>query len=138
MESYITTMETAEKWGLTNRRVQSYCVENRIAGAVRHGGVWFIPETAVKPDRIKQGVKKNPAKRCLNVLSLFSGCGGMDPCFEGGFDVLQVSVNEKVNPGWETRPRHVRADQASQDHVQDRLRKRRNEGREGGLVQLFQ
>lgn len=97
-------METAEKWGLTNRRVQSYCVENRIAGAVRHGGVWFIPETAVKPDRIKQGVKKNPAKRCLNVLSLFPGCGGMDPCFEGGFDVLQVSVNEKVNPGWETRP----------------------------------
>ncbi|WP_299250770.1 DNA cytosine methyltransferase [uncultured Cytophaga sp.] len=34
----------------------------------------------------------------LNVLSLFSGCGGMDLGFEGGFSVLQSSINEKLNP----------------------------------------
>ena len=33
-------------------------------------------------------------KEILNVLSLFSGCGGMDLGFEGGFSVLQQSVNE--------------------------------------------
>lgn len=37
-------------------------------------------------------------KKTLNVLSLFSGCGGMDLGFEGGFSVLQASVNEFLNP----------------------------------------
>ncbi|EON79243.1 DNA-cytosine methyltransferase [Lunatimonas lonarensis] len=34
----------------------------------------------------------------LNVLSLFSGCGGMDLGFEGGFAVLKDSVNEVLTP----------------------------------------
>lgn len=34
----------------------------------------------------------------LNVLSLFSGCGGMDLGFEGGFAVLEESINEKLTP----------------------------------------
>jgi DNA (cytosine-5)-methyltransferase 1 len=34
----------------------------------------------------------------LNVLSLFSGCGGMDLGFEGGFSVLQSSINEILTP----------------------------------------
>ncbi len=37
-------------------------------------------------------------KEILNVLSLFSGCGGMDLGFEGGFSVLQQSVNEILTP----------------------------------------
>lgn len=34
----------------------------------------------------------------INVLSLFSGCGGMDLGFEGGFSVLEASVNENLTP----------------------------------------
>ncbi|MDR0939221.1 MAG: DNA (cytosine-5-)-methyltransferase [Mediterranea sp.] len=34
----------------------------------------------------------------LNVLSLFSGCGGMDLGFEGGFVVHAGSVNESLSP----------------------------------------
>lgn len=37
-------------------------------------------------------------KETLNVLSLFSGCGGMDLGFEGGFSVLQESINEILTP----------------------------------------
>src|SRR5690554_7230541 len=37
-------------------------------------------------------------KETLNVLSLFSGCGGMDLGFEGGFSVLQQSINEELTP----------------------------------------
>lgn len=37
----------------------------------------------------------------LNVLSLFSGCGGMDLGFEGGFSVLRKSVNKNIHPEWE-------------------------------------
>lgn len=34
----------------------------------------------------------------FSVLSLFSGCGGMDLGFEGGFDVFAASINEKLTP----------------------------------------
>ena len=34
----------------------------------------------------------------LNVLSLFSGCGGMDLGFEGGFTTHIKSINEKISP----------------------------------------
>lgn len=34
----------------------------------------------------------------LNVLSLFSGCGGMDLGFEGGFSVPASCINEKLTP----------------------------------------
>ncbi len=41
------------------------------------------------------GVLKNKNKK---VLSLFSGCGGMDLGFEGGFKVPSPCVNEKIHP----------------------------------------
>lgn len=34
------------------------------------------------------------------VLSLFSGCGGMDLGFEGGFEVLKRSINKHLHPDW--------------------------------------
>ena len=34
------------------------------------------------------------------ILSLFSGCGGMDLGFEGGFRCLARSVNEEKHPDW--------------------------------------
>ena len=36
----------------------------------------------------------------LTVLSLFSGCGGMDLGFEGGFKVHHKSVNDSIHPEW--------------------------------------
>lgn len=41
--------------------------------------------------------KKNET---VNVLSLFSGCGGMDLGFEGGFSVLKSSINEVLSPNF--------------------------------------
>lgn len=39
-------------------------------------------------------------KSRLNVLSLFSGCGGLDLGFEGGFMTLTKSINQKIHPDW--------------------------------------
>lgn len=39
-------------------------------------------------------------KDTLKILSLFSGCGGMDLGFEGGFTVIKKSLNEKIHPDW--------------------------------------
>ena len=42
--------------------------------------------------------------KTIRVLSLFSGCGGMDLGLEGGFSVHRASVNEKTNPDFIERP----------------------------------
>lgn len=34
------------------------------------------------------------------LLSLFSGCGGMDIGFEGGFNCLKRSINSNIHPNW--------------------------------------
>jgi len=36
----------------------------------------------------------------IKLLSLFSGCGGMDIGFEGGFTCLRKSVNSQIHPDW--------------------------------------
>ena len=55
---YITIKEVADKWGLSVRRVQTLCNENKISGAVRFGKAWAIPKEVEKPvdHRIKSGI----------------------------------------------------------------------------------
>ncbi len=38
----------------------------------------------------------------IKILSLFSGCGGMDLGFEGDFYVHKNSVNYQIHPEWQT------------------------------------
>ena len=38
----------------------------------------------------------------LKVLSLFSGCGGMNLGFMGNFSVLDKSINSIIHPSWNT------------------------------------
>lgn len=40
------------------------------------------------------------SQKKMKVLSLFSGCGGMDIGFEGGFSCLKKSVNTTLHPHW--------------------------------------
>jgi DNA (cytosine-5)-methyltransferase 1 len=49
-------------------------------------------------NKLKANLKKETDNNTLNVLSLFSGCGGMDLGFEGGFSVLKSSINEVLSP----------------------------------------
>ena len=100
---FITAKEASIKWGVSDRRVQTYCVEGRIPGATKWGGAWRIPEDAARPMRLSGGKKDTKKKRALTVLSLFSGCGGMDLGFEGGFRTLNDSVNTIINERWNTR-----------------------------------
>jgi len=46
---YITAQEAADKWGITRRRVQVLCVQNRIEGAKKMANLWLIPKDAEKP-----------------------------------------------------------------------------------------
>ena len=46
---YMTLKETAEKWGVTPRRVNYSCAGGRIPGAVKMATIWLIPKDAEKP-----------------------------------------------------------------------------------------
>lgn len=46
---YISTAQAAEKWGISERRVQKLCEEWRIDGVIRFSRVWAIPKDAPKP-----------------------------------------------------------------------------------------
>ena len=54
---YKTIQEASEQWGLSSRRVQTLCYENKIKGACRFGRVWAIPVDAERPkdNRVKSG-----------------------------------------------------------------------------------
>lgn len=101
MENYLTVEDVAKKWSISVRRVQILCNGKRIQGAEKIGGIWFIPADAEKPNRRKSNSKKKNAIQHKRVVSLFSGCGGMDLGFEGDFSVLKRAVNTDVNPDWE-------------------------------------
>ena len=49
MKEYLSIREVAEKWGVSERRVNQYCTEGRIPGAQRFGYSWAIPDSAEKP-----------------------------------------------------------------------------------------
>ncbi len=57
--AYISAKEIAEKWNISQRRVQILCSGKRIDGAFKVGEVWVIPEDAPKPEdrRTKESKK---------------------------------------------------------------------------------
>ena len=60
--NFLSIRETAEKWGISVRRIQILCSTDRIPGARKVGSFWVIPKDAEKPkdERIKSGrYKKN-------------------------------------------------------------------------------
>lgn len=40
---YISCSDAAKKWGISERRVQILCKENRIEGVFKIGYMWLIP-----------------------------------------------------------------------------------------------
>lgn len=56
---YITASEAAEKWDISQRRVQILCSQNRIKGVFKLGENWAIPDDAIKPDDKRRKVEKN-------------------------------------------------------------------------------
>ena len=60
---YLSVKQMSEQWGISTRRIQILCKEDRIPGAFIVGNTWAIPANAKKPKdaRIRSGryVKKD-------------------------------------------------------------------------------
>ena len=63
---YLSVVEIAKKWNITDRMVRNYCAQGRIPGAFLTGKTWNIPANAVKPTREK--TKPFINNKLLNIL----------------------------------------------------------------------
>ncbi|MCL2124639.1 MAG: DNA (cytosine-5-)-methyltransferase [Oscillospiraceae bacterium] len=111
---WITPQQAAEQWNISSRQVQTLCSAGHVKGAVKLGRVWLIPKDADKPIdyRTKEAHmlvaepahgqtsifgfwnnevadKATDINRDPRMVSLFSGCGGLDLGFkQSGFNVV--------------------------------------------------
>ncbi len=47
--NYLTSIETADRWGISARRVALLCSEGRVDGCIKKGKTWLIPDDTEKP-----------------------------------------------------------------------------------------
>ncbi len=66
---YMSIKQAAEKWGMSVRSVQHYCVNGFIEGATKFSGSWAIPENTAKPEN----TSKKSAKTEEPVSSTIAG-----------------------------------------------------------------
>ena len=75
---YLSITQTAERWGISTRRIQILCAEGRVPGAIRIGTVWGIPDDEPKPAdaRIRSGkyIKKPSDNDAALARMLFILC----------------------------------------------------------------
>jgi hypothetical protein len=60
LNGYVKADEIAARWNITGRQVQYLCQQEKIAGAVKFGNTWAIPENAGKPTRTGE---KKPGRK---------------------------------------------------------------------------
>ena len=115
---YMTLKEAGEKWGVSARQINYYCVDGRIPGAVKMATIWLIPKDAEKPRdrRMKMENKANiliieddvllsdMTKRLLTqhgycVTSAYSGSEALLLMEKGTFDLILLDLMLPGIPG---------------------------------------
>lgn len=62
MFEYISAPEAAKKWGISERRVQRLCEDDRIPGIIKFGRMLMIPKDAAKPEDGRRKENKKTSK----------------------------------------------------------------------------
>lgn len=78
----ISLSEYAQIHGKSSDTIRRLAAHGNLWTAQKIGRNWVVDSEEAYP------VEKRPSTRPLTVISLFSGCGGMDLGFTGGFDFL--------------------------------------------------
>ena len=56
---YMSCPEAAKAWGISERRVQRLCEDDRIPGISKIGYMWLIPKDAEKPADGRKNLEEN-------------------------------------------------------------------------------
>ena len=65
---YLSVRQIADKWGISPRRVQVLCNQNRIAGAMKIGYAWIVPAEAPKP--LDARIKREKAFKEISIMEV--------------------------------------------------------------------
>ena len=92
MKNYLSIKEAAEKWGVSERRINQYCSEGRIPGAQKFGKSWAIPAEANTPGdprkappetaSISESTKQNAVLKNANLMPLMNTDFAPGHCLE--------------------------------------------------------
>ena len=63
--AYISVIQFAEKYGISERTARNYCAQGKIEGAFLTGKTWNIPANAFLPKRSSQKEKTSPLLKML-------------------------------------------------------------------------
>ena len=78
----VSLAEYARKYGRSGDTIRRYAENGKMSSACKIGRNWVVDMDEEYPGSRQQKVSK------VSLVSLFSGCGGMDMGFRGGFDFL--------------------------------------------------
>jgi len=59
---WISPKQAAQKWGISDRRVQALCANGQIDDVVKFGLGWLIPKNAPKPGDGRKSNGRKPTK----------------------------------------------------------------------------
>ena len=51
---YLSTKETAKRWGVNTSLVRRHCNQGRVPGAIQRDGAWLIPEGTKRPPKVER------------------------------------------------------------------------------------
>lgn len=71
---YIDVHTLSQQWKMSERKITAFCREKRIAGAVKNGKLWLIPDNTEKPldGRTKEYVQKQNEASALTSVPSYS------------------------------------------------------------------
>ena len=68
--NWITPLDAAEKWGITERRVQALCANGQVEGVIRLKRSWLIPKDTPKPiDGRRKNGRKHKTEPSLDEIN---------------------------------------------------------------------
>ncbi len=96
---FMSARETANKWGISQRRVEVLCSENRIENATMIGNMWIIPSTAGKPiDARSVRYLQNDDKKVKPFLKWAGGKGQLLSEIEQYYPFKDGKFNKYAEP----------------------------------------